>query len=80
VLHDQRIANRFYIDGHWPAVIGGVGTSGDMRMGAALILSIGKRKKPVGNVHLLKRNVHDGGNGRVGEASVIDHGVLLSGH
>ena len=40
VLHDQRIANRFYIDGHWPAVSGGGGASGDMRMGAALILSI----------------------------------------
>jgi hypothetical protein len=25
-------------------------------------------------------DVHDGGNGRVGQASVIDHGVLLSGH
>ena len=80
MLHDQRIANRFHIDGHWPAVIGGGGASGDIRMGAALILSIGKRKKPVGNVHLFKSDLHDGGNGRVGEAAVTDHGVLPSSY
>jgi hypothetical protein len=49
-----------------------------MRMGAALILSVGKRQEPVGNVYLLKRDVHDGDNSRIGEPSVIGHDVLLS--
>jgi hypothetical protein len=56
VLHDQRIANSFHINGHSPTVVCGGGAGGDMRMGAALILSVGKRQEPVGNVHLLKRD------------------------
>jgi hypothetical protein len=36
-----------------------------MRMRAALILSVGKRQEPVSNVHVLKRDVHDGGNSRM---------------
>ena len=80
VLHDHRIANSFHIDGHGLAVVRGRGAGGDMRMGAALILSAGKRQEPVGNVHLLKRDVHDSGNSRIGEPSVTGHGVLLSGY
>jgi hypothetical protein len=49
----------------------------DMRMGAALILSVGKRQEPLGDVHLLKRDVHDGGNSRIGEPSVTGHGFLF---
>jgi len=63
-LH-QRIADSFHIDGHGPAVVRGGGAGGDMRMGAALILRVGKRQEPIGNVHLLKRDVHDGGNSRI---------------
>jgi hypothetical protein len=32
VLHDQRIANGFHIDGHSPAVVGSGGAGGDVRM------------------------------------------------
>ena len=37
-----------------------------MHMGAALILSAWKPQEPVGNIHLLKRDVHDGGNSGIG--------------
>ena len=80
VLHDERIANSFHIDGHGPAVVRGGSAGCDMRMRAALILSVGKRQEPLGDVNLLKRDVHDGGNSRIGEHSVTGHGFLLSGY
>ena len=80
VLHDQRIANSFHIDGHGFAVLSGGSAGGDMRMRATLILSVGKRQEPVGNVHPLKRDVHDGANSGIGKPSVTGHGVLLSGY
>src|ERR1700710_1932876 len=53
VLHDKRLTYGLDVDRHGLAVVSHGRTRSDMRVRAALVLSVGKVEKPVSNVHLL---------------------------
>jgi hypothetical protein len=79
-LRSQHIAKSFHIDGHGPAVVRSGRAGGRYAHASSADTQRREASRASRNVHVFKRNVHDGGDSRIEETSVISHSNLLSGY